>query len=213
MTPVVVVADFDAWRGRATAQEKQGAVEAAIAVATSWVERAAGRRSLAKTGALTITLDGERAEGRRRTDLWLPPDFRPVWHLTPDLVTVSENGSALTIAAGYSSSADVLIRNANEDRPVMLYRLGGWYPDRQNVVATLKVGWDATPPDVDGNPPAVLPLPASIRQLVLEATLLTFNSADWMGHHNVSRAGAAVTLENELSPMAGQTLEDLRGMP
>jgi hypothetical protein len=213
MSRFVTIADVDTWRRKSTAQEHQGSLELAIDAAVSWVEREGGRRSIEKK-TVTVTLDGSRADGHTRSDLWLPPDVRPVWHTTtPNVVAVSEDGSSLTVAAGYSASADVIVHGANEDVPVMLYRRGGWYPGRRNVAVTLVVGYDVTPPTPEGVFPSVLPLPSSIRQLIIEAAWLTFNSEAWLGHQNVSRAGAAVTISNELSPMASETLANLRGTP
>jgi hypothetical protein len=207
----VTVSDVDAWRGKPTEQEYQPALESAIASAVSWVERAGGRRSLDKK-RITVTIDGHSAAGS--PNLWLPRDLRPVWHVedTDDVVEIVEDGSALTVAGGYSASADVRISGVNEDSPVLLYRCGGWSCDRQNIVVELTVGWDGTPPDAEGVLPEILPMPASIRQLVIETAWLTFNSAEWVGRQNVSKAGAAITISNSLSPMAADTLANLRGL-
>jgi len=202
---VVVISDVNAWKGGNVVESaREPALEAAIAAATSWVEREGGRRSLEKK-RVTVTIDGSRAEGYGRTDLWLPSDLRPVWHLAPDdLVAVSEDGAALTMASGYSSSADVRVRNANEDSPVMLFRYGGWYADRQNVVASLTVGWDTDPAAT------FMPLPAAVRQLVVELSWSMFNGATKLGKSSVSKSGASVSIEDSLSPASLSTLNSMR---
>ena len=70
----------------------------------------------------------------------------------PDAVEVEieEDGRALTVGVGYSPSADVILRGANEDKPCELIRQGCWSRGVQNVKVTYTAGYasDAIPDDV-----------------------------------------------------------------
>ena len=86
----------------------------------------------------------------------------------------------------------------------MLFRYGGWYADRQNVVASLTVGWDTDPAAT------FMPLPAAVRQLVVELSWSMFNGATKLGKSSVSKSGASVSIEDSLSPASLSTLNSMR---
>lgn len=199
---LATVADIASWIGKDIAAERQGEATDDITAAQAWIARAAGLRSLEKeSSAVTIYLDGEDACGE---DLWLPADVRPMWHSGSDLMTVTEDGTSLTVATGYSTTAGVTISGANQFKRVCLYRTGGWSKSlRQNIAVACKVGWHLDT--------GVLIVPTDVKRLVIETAWLIFNSFAWVGKQNVSKSGAAVSLENDLSPAAQETLNRLRG--
>jgi len=200
---LAVVGDVAAWVGRDIDSTRQGELTACIAAAQAWVATQAGLRSLEKeASAVTTYLDASSAYGE---ELWLPNDIRPLWHSGSDLLTVTEGGVSVTVSVAYSSTAGAIIRNANTFKRVCLVRAGGWAQSGANDVAvTCKVGWHLDT--------GVLIVPQDVRRLVIEAAWLLFNSANWVGRQNVSKAGAAISIENDLSPFAQETLTRLRGI-
>jgi hypothetical protein len=177
-----------------------------VAYAQSWIAREAGLRSLEKeASAVTFYLDGCDANG---DELWLPHDVRPVWHSTPDLMTVSENGVALTpLAIGYSSTAAVVFRGVNQFKRVSLYRPGGWYwsgLSPQNIAISCKVGWHLDT--------GVLIVPPDVQRLVIKVAWKMFNTAGQTGITSVNKAGTAISWVDELSPTEQATLDRLRGV-
>lgn len=213
---VVQPAEVEQWCGRSQDPPRQAALVAAIAAATDWVQRVGNRRSLGKEPvAVSETLNSARAEGFCRRELWLPNHMRPIWYVEPtDVITVTENGQPLTVAMADSptaTNADVIVEMPNLDKPVKLFRYGGWFRDPLPVVVTCKCGWD---PELDpyGQPAAFLPFPTDYRLLVIEVSWLMYTGADRVGKTSKSKAGTAVTIEGSLSPLALATLEHMQGV-
>jgi hypothetical protein len=203
---LALVSDVASWIGKDIDAARQGELTSCIAAAQSWIASQAGLRSLEKeTTAVTAYIDGKDANGE---ELWLPSEIRPVWHTGSDLMTVVESGTALTpLAIGYSSTASVVLRGVNSFDRVCLYRVGGWIWNRftpQNIAVACKVGWHADT--------GALIVPADVKRLVVEVAWLQFNSFNWVGRQNVSKAGTAITIENDLSPFARAVLDNLRGV-
>ena len=203
--PLAGPSDIGSWIGKDIDPSKQAELTACIAFAQSWVAQAAGLRSLEKeSAAVTAYLDGSDA-GSGSIALWLPADIRPVWHSGGDLMVVIEDGRTLTLAIGYSATADVVIRNANTSNRVCLHKAGGWSTSGpQNVSVACKVGWHFDT--------GVLIAPFDVRRLVMEVSWLMFNSHAWVGRQNISKAGSSISIENDLSPGSQATLDSLRGI-
>ncbi len=201
---LVYPSDLESMLGKSIASERQPEVASCIDVAQSWIARAAGIRSLEKeTTAQTVYLDGCEAYGN---ELWLPPEVRPAWNSGSDLMVVTEDGLTLTTSTAYSSSAGVIVRYAQTEKRGYLVRPFGWsVSGSANIAVTCKVGFDAL-----GS--STLAVPGYVWQLIREVAYLTFLSPALTGKTSVSKAGASVSIEHELSPMALQGLNFLRGI-
>ena len=205
---LVSQADIEAWVGTAIDAGRTVAIAQAITSAQSWIARQVGIRSLEKeANAVTVFLDSANADNE--TDLWFPPEVRPFWHSGTDLVTVSESGVSLTVASGYSASADILIRGANSLNVGMLYR-PAWAPEgkgygRLNVAVSCKVGFGAVGA-------ANLAVPEDVRLLIMEVAWLFFTLPSSIGRSSVSKAGTSQAFDGELSPQALSTMEMLKGV-
>jgi hypothetical protein len=136
----------------------------------------------------------------------VPPRYRPA-HYAPgtDEITVTEDGTALVVAVGYSTTADVILRNANDPRQrLALVRRGtspqnlladspatpGWAGGVQNIAVTLKAG------------PATGTAPADLVQAAYELAYLFYDDPTRVGKSSSSRAGASITVERDLSKIA-----------
>jgi len=200
--PFAIPSDIASWIGKDIDATRQAELVSTIAAAQDWVAHQAGIRSLEKeAAAVTTYLDATEANGE---NLWLPADVRPVWHSGSDLMTVTEGGISVSLAASYSATAGAVIRGANQFKRVCLWRAGGWSKSgASDIAVTCKVGWHLDT--------GVLIVPQDVRRLCIEVAWLLFNSYNWVGKQNVSKAGSAVSLENDLSPFAADTLRFLRG--
>lgn len=201
---LVYPSDLDSMLGKNIASERQAEVSACIEVAQSWIARSAGVRAIEKEATnTTIYLSGCDAYG---TELWLPPEVRPVWNSGSDLIAVTQDGITLSTAASYSAGTGVIVRFAETDKRVLLDRPFGWSTwGPSNVAVTCKVGYDML-----GS--AILGVPPSVWQLIREVAYYIFLTPSLMGKASTSKAGASISIERDLSPMSLQTLEALRGL-
>ena len=184
------------------APERNAELIRCIAAASRMLTRITGRQLERVTRS--ISLDGYAAVGVFDDVLYLPAGDRPVLHTGSDLVTVTEDGVALTIAAGYSTSAGVILRGVNKDSPVALIRNGSsWSRDYQNILVGYKCGWSL---DVPGDSQ---PVPDEVIQLANCLSWMIFQEPAWLGKLNVSAEGAAVTLSSELPEYEGAVLAAL----
>jgi len=199
---LITQADLENWTGSSIDASRVASVTQVILAAQSWIARQAGIRSLEKeANAVTVYLDSDNADNG--TDLWLPPEVRPFWSgAGQDLMTVSADGQALTIASGYSATADVLIRGAHGLGLGMLYR-SAWGPGRSNVAVGCKVGFATSG--------AVL-LPDDVKILVMEVAWLFFTIPNMMGRTSVSKPGTSQSVDRQLSPQALATIQVLKGV-
>lgn len=165
--------------------------------AQSWLESRT-RRVFEQT-AFTRYFDGKDGSGFARRDIFLDPGHRPVVHSGATLVTVTEDGTALTVATGYSTSAGVILVNANVDAPCILRRNDcDWSGGIQNIAVTYTAG-----PASTGEAAIVG------TQLMLEIAWLMFSSALWVGKTSVSKAGESVSWEKQLSPLSLEMIRSL----
>lgn len=203
---LAVPADFDSWAKKSISADAQAELVDSVSYAQSWIANQAGLRSLEKeTTAVTTYFDG--GTDTYRDELWLPMDHRPMWHTGSDLMTVTENGTALTAAIGYSTTAGVVLEGVNTFQRVRMSRLGWWswtYGGRNNIAVTSKCGFDGS------STATTNPLPPDVKRLVMEVAWLMFNSAGRIGINNTSKAGSSADIVNDLSPVGRSTLDWLR---
>lgn len=212
MVDVVFPADVNAWKGgQAIDAAREPFLVECISAGTSWVQREGGVRSIGKVADATVYVDGKSATGPYRTDLHVPADVRPVWYLpsvggqpaAADL-TILEDGEELTVGVGYDAAADVILKNQNTAERLMLYRCGGWSQGTQNIELTLTHGWtheDAASP---------LYLPAAVKLLIVEVAWLFFNGNVTVNKTSNAKGGASVSIADQLSFTARETLDSLR---
>lgn len=178
---------------------RQSELERCIASASRVLARITGRQLERVTRS--FSLDGNDMSGCGDV-LRLPRGDRPVIHTTtPNLVTVTEDGVALTVATGYSVSAGVILRGANADSPCELIRNGcAWSPGFQNILVGYKCGWAL---DVTDDPQ---PVPEDVIQLANCMAWMMLVEPSWIGKQNVSAAGAAVSISSDLPAYEAEVL-------
>ena len=200
--------DIESWIGKTLDSGRQAEATASIAFAQGWIANQAGMRSLEKeAAAVTTYFDG--GQDTVSADLWLPMDMRPVWHTGSDLVAVTENGTSLTVAIGYSTTAGVTLRGVNSMSRVRLSRVGGWfwnYSIANNVSVACKCGFDTT------TTASTNPVPTDVKRLVVEVAWLSLNGSARTGKQSVSKAGTSVSIVDDISPAGRSTLDWLRGI-
>jgi len=117
------------------------------------------------------------------------------------------NGVALTIAAGYSTTAGVVLRGVNMDSRCELVRnYSPWSSGIQNILVGYKCGWSL---DVPSDPQ---PVPARVIQLANCLSWMIFQEPQWLGKLSVAAQGSAVTLSKDLPPAEADTLFYLMGL-
>lgn len=184
---------------------------ACIEAATDLIESTTGYRL--RGGARAVVFDGSRAETAAGDALYLSRRYPNVINAPGQLLAVTENGAALTVAAGYSTSAGVLI-----DGPgiggrgqTRLRRYGGpWAADSpNNVRVSFWSGYDAVG-SVPLASPEIKPVPPyDLMHLVREVAWLVFSSPAWTGKSSTSTAGTSTTWEKKLSPVSQVVYERL----
>src|SRR5207249_485099 len=80
-------------------------IDRCIEAASVMIEREV--QQLFLTASVTESHDGSAAVGKRRSGLYTK--YFPIVYPGSPVMTVTENGTALTLAQGYSTSADVLV--------------------------------------------------------------------------------------------------------
>jgi hypothetical protein len=118
-----------------------------------------------------------------------------------DAITVTESGTALTVAQGYSTSAGVIVEDAAVENRCSLIRVSGgarmsWLAGVQNIVVTYSAGF-AT-------------LPEGCKQAAKELSWLCYTQGRKSGVESVSQAGSSRSLISQLSWPAQQWLKDAR---
>lgn len=192
---------------------EDAALQLCLDAALQDVERQTGR-GVALTQR-TVYLNGDDADGRTGEILRLPGGYRPLrYDGATYTVTVVENGTALTVARGWDTTAQVILVGVDEDvvpkllrnpqqGPVLVgdsYESGWrrWASGVQNIAVTYKAGWDTAA------------VPDQIGELVFELALLNWRSASHTGASAKSKGGNAVSLTGDLSAKALRTLASLK---
>lgn len=188
----------------AKSDDNTGLVEACLQAASDFVEDYTGARWVSPPTAEVQLYDGsgDAVRGRQRDILQLRS--RPILQL----VGITENGVALTFAAGYSTSADVIYtpetaklyrRQTSTPQPVDPVRNdSGWQPGRQNIAITVRTGYE------------IEDVPEDLVQACVEVTWAIFKLSSNRGTVSISRGGNSKTITNELSPVAQRTLDQRR---
>jgi hypothetical protein len=113
------------------------------------------------------------------------------------VTSVSENGSALTLATGYSTTAQVLV--SSEDGTLFRQNVDQWLPGRNNIVVTYAAGY--TFPRSGTND-----LPYDLEQGVIELALLMFNEAQRIGEKGKAFSDWKLEYERGLNPTIDRVL-------
>jgi hypothetical protein len=183
------------------------AAERWVQLETNWIYEVVTAR--------TTFLDGDRALGRNREILRLPVKHRRVLYDPGTYeVVVTENGEALTVTTGYTTTADVQLVNANAERTLELVRRAtsndsllssqgtvpaGWARGYQNIAVTYQSGWlEADIPD-------------DVKHVVLEVALLLYSSPKRTAKASGSTKGRSVTISDALSTYAQRVIELRKG--
>lgn len=200
--------DIEAWIGKTFDSSRQAEVTNCIAFAQSWIANNAGLRSLEKESAVVT----EYIDGDKLTDsdaVWLPMSCRPAWHTGSDLVTVVENGTSLTVAIGYTTTAGVSLSGVNTFDRVRLARIGGWSWSTgvpNNIAVAMKCGFDTT------TTASTNPCPVAVKRLVMDVAWNMLNSTQRTAKASQSKAGSSVSFKDDLSQLSQDTLDWLRGI-
>lgn len=198
---LVTSAEVTAWvagDGVSVPAVDAGTMTACIAAAGEYINDYSSR--VWESTAFTRYLNGDDAYGKNRDRLRLDRSHFPVTYPT-DAVTVSENGSALTVGQGYSVSVGVIIENAGLEVPAVLVRQSalygsGWIPGRQNILVTYKAGF-AT-------------VPETIKCAARELTWLLYQEGRKVGIDNVTQGGSGRSLIHQLSALSLDILNGKR---
>lgn len=188
---LTTLALLKAWADPSIDASRDTELEACIDRASVWVEEQSAWDIGARANR-SETFDGDDIQ---TTTLFLPSRYRYVTNID----SVTENGTALTVAEGYDTSADVIATGLDlRHGQARLQRRGSWSAGIQNIVVQFDYGY------------ATASVPKDIVQLANEVAWLMFKSPHWIGRSTVSKAGHSATLEQSLTPLSMMTLERLR---
>jgi hypothetical protein len=153
------------------------------------------------SAAQTVSLNGDDAGGRFGEVLRLPKGHRPVTVVT----SITENGVALTSAAGYSTTVDVIIDGLDKDAPCRLVRrtipglqvrgdttVNRWRAGVQNIAVVYTAGFTDAGPDV---------VPESLKLLNAKLAWLIWKGPIHAGQVSKSKATRGMSYLNQLSEM------------
>jgi hypothetical protein len=169
--------------------EQDTELTAALAYGDAWLKRRTGRPM--ESAAYTEYFNGEGKEQIR-----LRPGRQPVLHDSTTPVVLTDSGSSLTLAIGYSATADAILDGANEDRQCVIWSNGSHFTSGiQNVKAVYTAGWSTIPADVEW-------LSSCVAWHV-------FSTKAWQGKTSSTGSRGAVTWEKNLPQMALDLIEAL----
>jgi hypothetical protein len=148
--------------------------------------------------AFTERLNGDGVAGKLGEILMLrrfPVTF------PADAITVTESGTALTVAQGYSTSAQVIVEDAGIESRCSLIRASGgarlgWLAGVQNIVVTYQAGFAS--------------IPERIKFVAKELSWLFYQEGRKVGIDNVAQAGNSRALVHKLSEMSQAILREAR---
>jgi len=146
-----------------------------------------------KATSLTEYFDGDSADGKC-LDILKPRRF-PLYYAPPgDPITVTENGIALVVAQGYTTSADVIVKGVGlEFKGSLIRRNQSWAAGRQNIVAIYNAGFTA--------------VPGRINFVARELSWLCYQQGRKIGVDQVSESGSSRHLITQLSKASQRILE------
>jgi hypothetical protein len=202
--PLVTAAAVRTWgdKSNTSVSTQDAEIDRCVLVAQDWIGAQAAR--VLEEASFSEFLHGDEALGRYNEILYLPPGRnRMVKHTDPDLVVVKEDGTALTLATGYSTTADALLVGSGRDERAYLIRgnseiLQGWAKGRRNIELSWKCGWTSSN------------VPSRVAQLVMEVSWHFFNSGKTAGVSSVTRDNEVASIDKNLTLLSRQTLDELR---
>lgn len=169
--------------------EQDSELTAALGYADAWLKRRTNRPM--ESASYT-----EYFSGRGQETLALRPGRQPVLHDSTTPVTATENGSSLTLATGYNTSAHAILEGVNEDRQCLLHSNQSHFTSGvQNIAVTYTAGWSTIPVDVEWL-----------------ASLLAwhiFSTKAWQGKASATAGRGSVSWEKDLPQMALDLIEAL----
>src|SRR5262245_32622822 len=189
--PIFGLQEMRAWSA-AQSEVEDDLRDRLVKSASDWLEGETSRVFVQPTADVTIFLDGSggRVAGRYGEVLYLP--YRPVVSVT----SVKENGVALTLATGYTTTADV-VRVLSEGklirRPTQTvadpagFAATGWSAGVQNIEVAWKPGYAVVPYDVE--------------QACVELTWLMYRESRRQGKQSLSRGGMSLNFVRDLAPV------------
>lgn len=210
MTDLFVSVDQVKEWAPAQSDDQDDVLQALAEATSSYIARRTKRR-VAPTAAQVETHDGDsrRVRGRRREILYL--DWKPI--LDPSALTVSENGTLLVVAQGYSTTADVIVKpdegilvrrpTFQSSGPVpSRNRTIGWAEGIQNLVVTYRGGYDSTLAAAEANS-----IPADLVYVGREIVQTFFRESRRGGRTTINRAGQSANFDRDLTPLAKGILD------
>ncbi len=166
-----------------------------IVAASDWLEGETSRVFVSPVSDVTIFLDGSgsKVTGRYDEVLYLP--FRPVVSVT----SVKENGLALTLASGYTTTADV-VKVLDDGKLVRR--------PTQAAVDTTSVGWAAGVQNLEvAYKPGYAVVPTDVEQACVELTWLMYRESRRQGRESMSRGGMSINFVRDLAPVVADVVE------
>jgi len=145
---------------------------------------------------ITEYFDGDRAAGVRSQILILKRF--PVFYAPPgDNITVTENGLALVVGQGYTTTADVIVKNVGLESHARLIRTcGSWACGVQNILVTYPAGFAS--------------VPVRISQVAEELAWLMFLEGRKVGLAAATNLNNSRTLISSLSDFSKAILADAK---
>lgn len=145
--PLITKAEYKQWASPGMNTDRDDELDVLIDAAEEWIEDVADWK--VEQDTYTIHLDGNDAIGPSGNILLMPAKYRPVIHTGGDLVTLTEDGSSLSVTATYDTSKDVMLVGANEERRCELVKNSTpWSSGYRNVAVTFKAGYTTIPSQV-----------------------------------------------------------------
>ena len=175
--------------------------------ATDYIVERTGQ--LWSKAAHTRYFDGSNADGRYRDLVIVPRPYIPGWYDGgSDDVVVTENGTALTVAVGYTTSADVLISYANDAKRRMRLRRRGTNPANLLADAPTTPGWATGYQNIAVTLNAVADgAPADLVQAAYALAALFHDDPSRLGKTSSSKAGSAASFEGDLPLLYRRAIE------
>lgn len=192
--PIVDLQQVKAWSA-AQSDVEDDLLARLVNAASDWLEGECHRVFQPPPTDVTIYLDGssEAVGGRYNEVLYLP--FRPVASVT----SVTENCVALSLATGYTTTADV-VKVLDEGKLVRRAT--------QAAVDTASVGWAAGVQNIAVlYKPGYAVLPADVEQACVELTWLMYRESRRQGRESMARGGTSMSFVRDLAPVVADVVE------
>ncbi len=183
---------------------KQAVIDELALAASEYIEEDVGYLIRSPSTAVTRIYDGdgEQVGGGSGELLYLGDRIQDLATLT-----VKENAKTLTVATGYTTTADVVARNVDGVLGQLLRRtvpvtgggavlvsqrrgvVGGWYPGIQNVEVTFLPGWKGDAAD---------PVPRDFKRACVMLAWYWFERRNWVGIRSRSSAAGTTGFRDDI---------------